>query len=595
MSREQAIPKRVGRYVVERPLGQGGMGSVLLARDEQLGRAVAIKLPRSGKLSPGQRERFEREARAAAAITHPNVCPVYDVGDHEGRPYIAMAYVDGPILSTLIDPKHPLDQRRAVELVLGIANGLAAAHRAGVVHRDVKPLNVVLDERGEPILMDFGLARIVQHEGRRATREGDVLGTPAYMAPEQVDGAIHDIGFHTDVYALGIVLYELLTGRLPFVGSFETIKEEIRRGDPTPLVQHRPEVDPALAALCARAMSVDPADRFETATEFAAAADQWLHAEARVTRVEGEGPADTVTFGSGTRRSKGGGTTTSGVRTEPGSTRPLSAAGESAIATLARRPVMIGSIAGGVLLVIAVLVFARPWFGGGEKLVPPVPPPDPVRNNGVSTAVFNGRDLAGWTAFERVPNGARPRAIGDEGWAVEEGVLKCLDGEHGLLVLPDEYGVFELEMEILIPEGAGIEFQLRRNPGGESRASLMVPIVDGNVQKFVVGTRVGRRPPGERSPPDAARLRALHDFLARFATIGPLLKPAGEWNRILIKSVPRRVTVDVNGEQAVDLELGDRAVFKELPVVGQIALMSSQASNGIAIRTLRIRPIRRGE
>ena len=196
------------------------MGVVYLAHDPQLDRLVAVKVPLFRENSGDPSVRFLREARAAAALSHPNLCPVHDVGEHNGVPYLTMAFIDGQPLSRLIEPGRPLPPEQAAEIARSIALGLQEAHDHGVIHRDLKPANVMINRKGQPVVMDFGLARRPLAAGEeRLTHSGTVMGTPAYMSPEQVDGDRQAVGPCSDIYALGVILYEMLTGRLPFDGS----------------------------------------------------------------------------------------------------------------------------------------------------------------------------------------------------------------------------------------------------------------------------------------------------------------------------------------------------------------------------------------
>ena len=210
------LPEQFGRYRILRPLGQGSMGSVYLAHDSSLDRAVALKVPRLA-LGGDRRvlERFYREARAAATLEHPNLCPVYDVGEINGIPYLTMAFVEGRPLSELFRAEGMLEPRRIAAMLHPLALALQEAHTRGVVHRDLKPANIMLNARGEPVVMDFGLARREQPDEARLTHQGSLVGTPAYMAPEQVQGKVDTLGPPCDIYALGVI-YEALAGRLPF-------------------------------------------------------------------------------------------------------------------------------------------------------------------------------------------------------------------------------------------------------------------------------------------------------------------------------------------------------------------------------------------
>jgi serine/threonine protein kinase len=261
-----------GRYFILKRLGRGGMGTVYLAEDTQLGRPVALKIPRwTEEDDPRTLARFYREARAAALIQHPNLCPVYDVGQLNGVHYLTMAYIEGQPLGEWARSRQSLPQHQAADLVRRLALALEEAHRQGVVHRDLKPSNIMLTRRGEPVILDFGLAHRASVGDARLTQSGDVLGTPAYMAPEQVLGKLQNVGPGCDVYSLGVILYELLTGRLPFPGRTVEVLAQLLTARPPPPSSHRPDLDPALEAICMRALSKDVADRYATMADLARA------------------------------------------------------------------------------------------------------------------------------------------------------------------------------------------------------------------------------------------------------------------------------------------------------------------------------------
>src|SRR5262249_55558298 len=269
------LPKEFGRYRIVRPLGRGGMGGVYLARDGELDRLVALKVPRFPPDDATGFQRFTREARAAANLDHPNVCRVYDHGRIDGLPFLTMAYVDGPTLADVLRDG-PLPPRRAAELARDVARAMAYAHGQGVVHRDLKPGNVLIAQGGSPGGTDFGLASRDTPADPRLTTEGSMLGTPLYMSPEQVAG--ERAGPASDVYSLGVVLYEMLTGRPPFSGSRADIFTQVLTKDPPPASAVRPGLDPRLDAIVRTALAKKPADRFPAMTAFAAALDRWLTA-----------------------------------------------------------------------------------------------------------------------------------------------------------------------------------------------------------------------------------------------------------------------------------------------------------------------------
>jgi eukaryotic-like serine/threonine-protein kinase len=252
-----------GRYELEELLGSGGMSSVFLARDIQLGRRVALKILHEQYVSdPEYVERFRREAQAVAQLSHPNIVTVIDRGHDDGRQYIVFEHVDGENLKELVGRTGRLPVRRALELVLAVADGLTFAHEHGLVHRDVKPQNILLSREGEVKVTDFGIARSL-HVEHGVTQTGTVLGTGEYLAPEQAGG--QPVSPATDVYSLGVVLWELLAGEVPFDGANFVAVALRHVNDPVPsLSERRPDVSPRLVAAVERALAKDPARRFSS-------------------------------------------------------------------------------------------------------------------------------------------------------------------------------------------------------------------------------------------------------------------------------------------------------------------------------------------
>jgi serine/threonine protein kinase len=271
------LPDRIGRYQILGELGRGGMGVVYQARDERLNRLVALKVQTGAQGTA----RFLREAQAAAALQHPNICPIYECGEFEGQPYLAMAFIEGRSLAQRLRTLPPLTVAEALTLVRQVALAMQYAHDHGVIHRDLKPANVMLDGQGTPIVMDFGLARIDAPLATQLTQQGDVLGTPAYMPPEQINGDVAAMGPAGDVYSLGVVLYEMLTGALPFSGDLMALASQINLDPPPPLTARRPDLSPRLEAACLRALAKAPADRWPSMRAFADALAQELPAPPR--------------------------------------------------------------------------------------------------------------------------------------------------------------------------------------------------------------------------------------------------------------------------------------------------------------------------
>jgi tetratricopeptide (TPR) repeat protein/predicted Ser/Thr protein kinase len=282
-----ASAARVGRYEVLGELGRGGMGVVYRARDPSLGRTVAVKMILdASQAGPEQVKRFQREATAAAKLSHPNIVNVYEVGEDGGRPFIAMELVDGASFESVLKKQRP-PAKRTVEIVRDIARALAHAHENGVIHRDVKPENVIVDKNGSPHLMDFGLAREVSG-GERMTVTGAVLGTPAYMAPEQAAGETADQGPRSDIYALGAVLYRALLGRPPHESS--SIQQQIKKvlfDEPEAPRRLDPKIHVDLETIMLRCLAKEPERRYASAAEVAAELQRFLDGETIVARPVG--------------------------------------------------------------------------------------------------------------------------------------------------------------------------------------------------------------------------------------------------------------------------------------------------------------------
>jgi serine/threonine protein kinase len=260
---------QLGRYRIVRVLGRGAMGTVYLAIDTQLDRQVALKTPQFDQDSD-LLQRFHREARAAAALRHPNICPIYDFGQIDGTQFLSMAYIEGQTLAALMESEPLQPVKRVAGIARKIALALQEAHDHGIVHRDLKPSNVMLDKHSEPIVMDFGLARqTTGQDNVRLTQSGILVGTPAFMSPEQIEGDVEKIGPATDQYSLGVLLYELFTQQLPFRGSSMAIIAQALVKEPPPPIQFRTDLDPRINAVCLKMMAKAPEDRFASLSEVA--------------------------------------------------------------------------------------------------------------------------------------------------------------------------------------------------------------------------------------------------------------------------------------------------------------------------------------
>ena len=275
----RSIPERIGRFEILALLGEGAFGRVYKARDPQLDRDVAIKVPKLEAFA-GQfdLQRFLREAKSAAAIQHPNICPVHEVNVEGDQPYIVMAFIPGRSLAeNLKSRSQPLPPKQAALIVRKLALALQVAHDKGIVHRDLKPANILFDpQRKDVVITDFGLAVRTSGGDVRETRSGMLLGTPAYMSPEQARGDVKQVGPASDLFALGVILYELLTNQRPFQGSLGEVIGQIQHVEPPSVRTLNPQLDERLDAICRQAMAKNPADRFPSMKALAAALDAYL-------------------------------------------------------------------------------------------------------------------------------------------------------------------------------------------------------------------------------------------------------------------------------------------------------------------------------
>ena len=247
-----------GRYEIVEELGRGGMGVVSRARDTRLPRDVAIKVPLHLR-EPDSLRRFFKEAEAAAKLDHPNICRILDLGESDGLPYIVLAFIPGRTLAEVVDHR-PVEPIRASKIARSIARTIQFAHDRGIIHRDLKPSNLMIGPHRELIVMDFGLARLEGEE--RKTLTGQVFGTLPYMSPEQVQGQAREMGKGCDIYTLGVIFHELLTGRLPFPGPAWELPQQIVMVEPAPPSSINPQIDPVIDAIVQKAMSKKIHDRF---------------------------------------------------------------------------------------------------------------------------------------------------------------------------------------------------------------------------------------------------------------------------------------------------------------------------------------------
>src|SRR5438045_1025875 len=268
-----------GDYELLEEVGRGGQGVVFRARQKSLNRIVALKVISLGQwASKAHLRRFRLEAEAAARLEHPGIVPIHEVGERDGSCYFSMKLVEGGQLDEVVR-RTPMSIRQAAELIAKVARTVHYAHEHGILHRDIKPGNILLDQKGEPHLTDFGLARLVETESTM-TRTLDVLGTPSYMAPEQATGNNAAVSSVTDVYGLGAVLYQLLTGQPPFAGgaTYETIKLLLDTEPRLPRLLN-PKIDRDLSTICLKCLQKDPKRRYSSALALAEDLERWLRHE----------------------------------------------------------------------------------------------------------------------------------------------------------------------------------------------------------------------------------------------------------------------------------------------------------------------------
>ncbi len=279
--------EQVGRYRLIKRLGKGGMGSVYLAEDVQLGRRVALKVS-DIRGSARALKRFQREARSLALLDHPNICSVYDYGISNGVPYLVMAYIPGQSLEKLVQPEG-MPPREAVAILKKLATAAQVAHNQGILHRDLKPSNIMMKETDdglEPVIVDFGLARREDPAEETLSLTGQTLGTVAYMPLEQLNNDREAMGPACDIYPLGVILYELLTGRRPFVGKYAALVAQKERHEFPRLRSLRPDVPPELEAICLKAMAKHASDRYASMSALAAALSDYLDPKPRAVAVK---------------------------------------------------------------------------------------------------------------------------------------------------------------------------------------------------------------------------------------------------------------------------------------------------------------------
>ena len=548
----------LGRFEVLGLIGEGAFGQVLRARDPHLDREVAIKLPRDGTLTgPDSVERFMREARAAATMHHPNICPVYEVGTADGRPYIVMSLVPGKSLAEHLEQaKRPMDVRQAVTIVRKLAQALELAHSKGIIHRDLKPANILVDrERRDIVVMDFGLARYEKRDSAQLTQTGMVMGTPAYMPPEQARGDHKAVGPASDVYSLGVILYELLTGRRPFEGSIAEVLGKILHVSPVPPSAKRREIDARLDAICMKAMAKSTADRFRSMRELHSALTAYLKEQPSsgtlqsVSSVQADKQPLTELFPPLADDREGKAAAATEARTRRRTRRQKT--------PLPMHGWWVAASAVGLMVLAGIAFFALRDDGAGvdprEQIATEPPQAEWV-------SLFNGQDLTGWKTHSTQPGN----------WRVENGILigKSEPVSH-LFTERGDFGDFHLRAEV------------RVHPAGNGGIFFRCP--------FAV-ERGGRYPFGyeaqvvadatAQSTSNGAGTLIVHTpenpTLVTPTTADPSSVRAGQWFTYEVIAREKHFTLKVDGQTTAEYEDTGLGILKghiALQVMGQNSVM----------------------
>jgi serine/threonine protein kinase len=568
------VPQQFGRYRLQKKLGQGGMGTVYLAQDTTLDRAVALKIPQLAAGNSTARERFLREARSAATLHHPNICPVYDVGECEGFSFLTMAFIEGKPLSDYIVPDEPLPVHQACLIVRKLALALQEAHSKGIIHRDLKPANVMIDQRKEPVVMDFGLAGRVNPGDARLTQSGAIMGTPSYMSPEQVTGDTKAMGPATDIYSLGVILYELLSGHRPFEGPTAMVLGLIMVAEPEPLVKLRPEVGADLSAACRKAMARKVEDRYASMAELAAALTPFCKPRA-ASRAAGSQVA-TAQAPNLTDDADPAATRES---TKPPAVSRTRAETAKAAAPAGKRPLPVVWIAAGaagllvgVLGICLVGVILSQLPGKSDNVAqnsatentPKTKDPkgsggdskrkDPKGSGGEpkdTTPLFNGKDLTGWTHAPGAP----------ATWSVNKSGHLTGRGQHTYLYSEREFADFHARVEARI------------NDGGNSGFYFRVPsIADQDPAGYEAQIAIGNGDP-----------RFKTGSLYNFAQVPDDLVKPGEWFLLEVIARGQRIIIKLNGQVTVNY-LDDKATYKR----GRLALQQLTPQTAVEFKRVEI-------
>jgi serine/threonine protein kinase len=545
--------KEFGRYVLERQLGKGAMGAVYLARDSELGRKVALKIPTFSPEEAEYQERFYREARAAAVLSHANLCQVFDIGEHDGTLFITMTFVDGQPLSRHIGMPKFSDERFIARLLRKIALGLQHAHENGIIHRDLKPGNILIDKKGEPFVTDFGLARKLDPQAEdRLTQEGTIVGTPAYMPAEQIEDSANRVGPRSDIYSLGVILYEMLTGELPFSGPVMAVIGKILRDNARPPSDIRNSVSPQLESICLKMMARSADDRYGSMKEVADALAGFIR-EARTAVIPPTKSAVSKSAPEIRRPARKPARVKSlDQKPLPNPTATPRKKSEIALPDWIRNSHEHWKLlAGGATTIVLGLMLwsvvssriggSRPdeppgdgptvgaetvtTDGTGEE-TKPVTPVHVPRDTG-EVSLFNGFDLTGWMA------------VGDSAaWRVDDGVLISDSGERGVLWSNKSYSDFEFSFRFRM--GA------RANSGIYLRSAGRTMVSGGNQLEIqLLDDQLYPTQPGN------GRTGAIFGIKEpEFRAYRP-----ERWNEMTIRLAGRLIEVTLNGHQIQNASL----------------------------------------
>jgi serine/threonine protein kinase len=540
---------RLGPYRVLKMLGAGGMGMVLLAEDSLLKRSVALKVMRPEYAANlADRQRFLREAQAAAAVEHPHIVSIYQVGVEKSTPFIVMPLLQGESLETRLVRTKTLPIGTAMALGRQIADGLAAAHQKGLIHRDVKPANLWLvpGETGETVkILDFGLVRVLDGDDLHLTKTGTILGTPQYMPPEQASAGTVD--HRGDLFSLGVVLYRMLSGELPFKGKTPMmVVNALLNATPRPIAALNPQIPPTLAALVMRLLEKEPARRPVTARAVAEMLEQ-IGGEQTVVWTERSKPRESLDKPMLRRLTRA----SRRVGAVLWSLRPWAFA----------RPGRAFAIEGAILAFLLLLLLL-PFLSRKQPLVNGRPTPQ-------NQDQLQGKTLASeWIPLFHDEGLSDGEMIGQKGWSVRDNVLVAGGSGQGWLGTRRDFSDFDLELEYRLPPGgnSGVFLYAWNNGAVSGRDFVEVQILD-----------------------DAAygdSILATQQNGAIFKRVAPKPRPVapiGQWNHVRIQTLGKHVRVAFNNVQVVDADVPHERMS------GKIGLQ--MYSTPVEFRNIRVREI----